>query len=262
MIPKVVTVVVLAAGFGGCATQQDAPESARLQQKAEAEQVAAPNQVPAAQIGFTPSSQSNPLAQYENLSQKNNPGRAASLPYYDQRAFVLTQNMEFRLVDGESLVVPAGFVTDYASIPQYLWSIYSPHDVYSRAAVVHDYLYWTQQCTKEQADNLFLIAMKESSVGSYTRTIVYEGVVKAGRSSWCENKNARVKGLPRTLEGKYWTAPAGVSWSKFQRQLFDAGLRDPSAVNYSAICRYGDGTSLPATPPKIQTMPPIDTTKC
>ena len=40
-------------------------------------------------------------------------------------------------------------MTDYASIPSVLWSFgLSPHGLYSRAAVIHDYLYWTQLCTR------------------------------------------------------------------------------------------------------------------
>lgn len=202
------------------------------------------------------------LAAYENLTQANNPTRAASRAYYDQKAFVLVQDMVFNLRGGESLTVPSGFVTDYASIPQMLWSIYSPHDVYSRAAVVHDYLYWTQQCSKEQADKLFLIAMKESSVNFLARNFVYGGVSAMGRSSWCENKELRAKGLPRQLESKFWTAPKGESWVKYQAKLFEAGLRDPVARDYSAICRYGDMQSLADTPPPIKSQQVADTTKC
>jgi hypothetical protein len=44
----------------------------------------------------------------------------------------------------------------------------SPNGKYSKAAIVHDYLYWTQGCTREQADNLLDIAMKESNVSFVT----------------------------------------------------------------------------------------------
>ena len=255
MIAKIV-MAGLFLGVSGGATPADGstgePKSALLKSGSEVMPIAPPERV---QI---PSK----LAAYENLSQANNPTRTASLAYYDQRAFVLVQEMVFSLRGGESLTVPAGFVTDYASIPQRLWSLYSPHDVYSRAAVVHDYLYWTQQCTKQQSDNLLLIAMKESSVSAFTRNIVYEGVAALGRSSWCENKQARAKGLPRKLDSKFWTAPKGESWIKFQAGLFNAGLRDPAAGDYSAICRYGDAQSLPATPPPIPAKPVADTTQC
>jgi hypothetical protein len=40
----------------------------------------------------------------------------------------------------DSIVVPAGFVTDFASIPRSLWSELSPVGEHERAAIVQDYL--------------------------------------------------------------------------------------------------------------------------
>lgn len=37
--------------------------------------------------------------------------------------------------------VPAGFVTDFASIPRAFWVVLPPTGKYGKAAVVHDYLY-------------------------------------------------------------------------------------------------------------------------
>jgi len=51
--------------------------------------------------------------------------------------------------------VPAGFVTDFASTPRALWSVIPPTGRYQLAAVVHDFLYWDQGCTREQADTVF-----------------------------------------------------------------------------------------------------------
>jgi hypothetical protein len=78
----------------------------------------------------------------------------------DNRDWIVLQPMPYQIGrTGLSVIVPAGFVTDYASIPRPLWVMYAPHDRYSRAAVVHDYLYWSQRCTREQADNIFMLAM-------------------------------------------------------------------------------------------------------
>lgn len=51
---------------------------------------------------------------------------------------------------GIAIVFPAGFVTDYASVPEDLWNAYSPHDRYSRAAIALDFLYGSQFCTRER----------------------------------------------------------------------------------------------------------------
>lgn len=72
------------------------------------------------------------------------------------------------------IVVPKGFVTDFASIPQSLWSLgLTPYGQYSRAAIIHDYLYWSQGCTRAQADRLLVIAMKESNVSGFDEFLVY-----------------------------------------------------------------------------------------
>jgi len=41
----------------------------------------------------------------------------------------------------QEITIPKGFVTDYASVPRYLWWLYPPVGGYDDAAVVHDYLY-------------------------------------------------------------------------------------------------------------------------
>src|SRR5262249_44656751 len=99
-------------------------------------------------------------------------------PFADNQDWVLIQDLDYHI--GESSVtitVPWGFVTDFASIPQPLWSFgLSPNGKYSRAAIAHDWLYWTQLCTRLEADNLLMIAMKESRVPLGTRDLIYSGV--------------------------------------------------------------------------------------
>ena len=41
---------------------------------------------------------------------------------------------------GRTITVPAGFVTDGASVPRALWAFLPTWGSYSRAAVIHDYL--------------------------------------------------------------------------------------------------------------------------
>src|SRR5215203_3815462 len=87
-----------------------------------------------------------------------------------------------------SITIPAGFVTDFASIPAPLRGILERQGQYSRAALVHDYLYWAQGCSRLQADNLLMIAMKESAVGTAERNSVYRGVRAGGSSAWRSNR--------------------------------------------------------------------------
>ena len=53
-----------------------------------------------------------------------------------------------------NISVPKGFVTDLASIPRLFWTIFPPAAAYSYPAIIHDYLYWFQPCSRETADNI------------------------------------------------------------------------------------------------------------
>ena len=58
------------------------------------------------------------------------------------------------------ITVPKGFVTDWASVPRILHSILPPRGRYSKAAVLHDYLYKTHyKKDRKVCDKLFLEAM-------------------------------------------------------------------------------------------------------
>lgn len=81
--------------------------------------------------------------------------------------------------------VPAGFETDFASVPQLFWNILPPCGSYGKAAVVHDFLYRTEGvATRGQADAVLLEAMTFLKVGWLTRQIIYWGVRLGGRRSY------------------------------------------------------------------------------
>lgn len=85
----------------------------------------------------------------------------------------------------QRIVVEAGFITDFASIPRVLWNILPPTGKYGKAAVVHDKLYRTKGlATRPQADSILLEAMKVCGVGWFTRSTIYAGVRIGGFSSY------------------------------------------------------------------------------
>jgi hypothetical protein len=59
------------------------------------------------------------------------------------------------------LLVPWGFVTDFASVPRVFWSIFPPIGKYGYPALFHDYVYWEQKLTRREADVVFRETMKE-----------------------------------------------------------------------------------------------------
>ena len=168
-------------------------------------------------------------------------------PFADSHDWVLVEDMTYQIgQSGLSITVPEGFVTDFASIPQPLWSFgLSPYGRYSKAAIIHDYLYWAQGCTKEQADNILAIAMKESGVGGGTVTTIYEGVHLGGKSSWESNRKERDKKLPRIIPSEYLALPDNATWSEYRQALTKKGVKDPEFSINPAYCRLGNTREVP-----------------
>lgn len=82
--------------------------------------------------------------------------------------------------------VPAGFYTDFASIPRLFYISTPPIGRYDCAAVLHDYLYFIQATTRSEADAVFKQAMADSGVGRYTRHKMWLAVRLFGGSVWDE----------------------------------------------------------------------------
>lgn len=72
--------------------------------------------------------------------------------------------------------VPAGFITDFASVPRLFWVILPPTGRYGKAAVVHDFLYKEGQLPRKQCDKIFLEAMMVLGVSKWKRQIMYWAV--------------------------------------------------------------------------------------
>lgn len=91
----------------------------------------------------------------------------------------LTRSMRFSLeVNGGFLTVnvPSSFVTDFASVPRLLWSIFPPEGDWCEAAVMHDYLYTSRTCSRFLADALFREAMGQLGVPLWRRVVMYYAV--------------------------------------------------------------------------------------
>jgi len=71
--------------------------------------------------------------------------------------------------------VPAGFVTDFASIPRFFWRVLPPHGRIKEPAIVHDYLYAIDH-DKKAADLEFKKLMKVYRVTWWRRVAAYHAV--------------------------------------------------------------------------------------
>ncbi|WP_226456940.1 DUF1353 domain-containing protein [Pseudomonas sp. AF03-9] len=119
--------------------------------------------------------------------------------------FVVIYPLRYRVEQTAYVIeVPRGFITDLASIPRALWWWESPLDRSMAAAIVHDYLYWDQTCTKDEADAVLFIAMKENGVSKLTRNGVYAGVkTPFGDRAFENNTKARLGGESRYFTSTY-----------------------------------------------------------
>jgi hypothetical protein len=95
------------------------------------------------------------------------------------------------------LEVPAGFVTDFASVPRPLWSIFPPTGKYAPAAVLHDWLYFygavevpvstyveVVPIDRGYADSVLRRASADLGVSRLTRSMLWLGVRTGGFVAW------------------------------------------------------------------------------
>jgi len=82
------------------------------------------------------------------------------------------------------ITVPAGFVTDLASIPQLFWNLLPPFGKYTEAAVVHDWLYRNHLYSRPTCDAILLEAMQLCGVNWFQRQLIYRNVRAFGWAAW------------------------------------------------------------------------------
>ena len=168
----------------------------------------------------------------------------------NNRTWIVVKQLEYRIGDTQDkIVVPAGFVTDLASIPRAFWGpplFLTPAGQYSRASIIHDYLYWTQKCTRDQADRLLVIAMKESRVSDLDEEAIYNGVHIGGEMAWNNNATDLRRGLPRILPEPYRQPPdPNLTWPEYADQLMLAGVKSLDVADDGAYCHHGDSMEIP-----------------
>jgi hypothetical protein len=91
-----------------------------------------------------------------------------------------------------TIEAPAGFVTDYASIPRLLWAVIPPRGKYNRAAITHDLLYRLapadprtgRRVTQAAADAVMLEAMEDLGVRWTQRYAIWAGLRLGGWVTW------------------------------------------------------------------------------
>lgn len=85
---------------------------------------------------------------------------------------------------GVKLTVPAGFITDLASLPRLVRPVLDRNGLSRRPAVLHDWLYCSKQGSRADADRLFRKALKAEGMGRLARWSMYIGVRAGGWIYW------------------------------------------------------------------------------
>jgi len=117
-----------------------------------------------------------------------------------------------------AVTVPKGFVTDLASIPRVFWSVLPTDGLYTFPAIVHDYLYWTQNpdISREIADLILKYGMQDMKVGEASIFTIYNAVRIGGSRPWKENAAKRTGGERRILV-KLPEKPT-TTWDEWRKQ--------------------------------------------
>lgn len=85
---------------------------------------------------------------------------------------------------GQTITVPAGFVTDFASVPRLPFVYLAEGGKGEKAATLHDWAYTSQFVSREQADALLREALLACGYSSFTAGLFYAAVRVGGGSHW------------------------------------------------------------------------------
>jgi hypothetical protein len=143
-------------------------------------------------------------------------GRFRDRIYYLLQPIAWIPDGELR-VRHKTVQVPRGFVTDLASTPPSIWRVLPPDGNYAYAAIIHDYLYWFQTTSREDADDVFDQVMKEFSVPSAARYPMMEALRRHGEKAWNENAALKNRGEKRVL--KRFPDDPRISWPEWKQDM-------------------------------------------
>lgn len=108
-----------------------------------------------------------------------------------ERTWRVQRSFSYISKDGDIIIVPKGFETDFASVPRPFWNIFPPDGHYTQAAVLHDFVYnkrFVGNRSRSKCDGLFLEAMKCLKVGKIERWTIYSAVRVGGWVAWKKKK--------------------------------------------------------------------------
>jgi len=92
------------------------------------------------------------------------------------RSWRVLEPCAYRTRTGYVVVIPEDFETDLASTPRILWPLFPPFGRHTDAAILHDYLYHSQELSRADADLEFYQEMARAGVPFWQRGLMYAAV--------------------------------------------------------------------------------------
>jgi hypothetical protein len=147
-------------------------------------------------------------------------GGALDLRRFKDPFWLLLDKISWQPNPGEEpfspVTVPKGFVTDLASIPQIFFSLLRPDGEYAYPAIIHDYLYWEQPISREDADEIFKLAMQDFKVNAAAKWLIHQTVRWGGGFAWANNAEAKAGGEKRIL--KRFPQDPTMTWKEWKKR--------------------------------------------
>lgn len=107
----------------------------------------------------------------------------------DRRTYTLLADLVLADEDERTIIVPAGFVTDFASIKvlhnAFLFVLFALVSGYGNyAATVHDWLYENGELSRKEADAVLYRALRAEGVARWRAWLMYVGVRLGGAKQY------------------------------------------------------------------------------
>ncbi|ONM46860.1 DUF1353 domain-containing protein [Nocardia donostiensis] len=127
----------------------------------------------------------------------------------DQQFWRVTAPLTYRGSEQE-FVVPAGFRTDFASVPRPVMWLVPRYGVYTKAAILHDYLLCSGVVGTADADGIFRRALREAGVSLPRRWMMWAAVRLGHRLAGATAGDIALFGVIAVVSILFLAVPATV----------------------------------------------------
>ena len=118
----------------------------------------------------------------------------------------LEEDIYIPFAAGFELIIPKGFVTDWASVPTILhWFIKPTHHKILRASLIHDWLYCTHITSRQVADSIFYQVMRIDGMPRWKAKLCFWSAQVFGKNGYQYQSPAFFKRESPELYEKYFT---------------------------------------------------------